>query len=63
MLALVLYGGYATLLTSVPAVPLETDALPVAGMTVVVGGMFWYRKRKRSQVSFNLPEMANAQDA
>jgi hypothetical protein len=38
----------------VTAVPLETDALPVAVSTVLVGGAFWLRRRKRSQITLDI---------
>ncbi len=49
--------------SSVVGVPLETDALPVVGMSVIVGGMFWLRRRKRSQVTLNLIQSGVTQDA
>lgn len=39
---------------SVQAVPLETDALPVAATTVLVAGSFWLRRRKLSQVNLDI---------
>ena len=46
---------------SVTGVPLETDALPVAATMAVVGGMLWYRNRKRSWVALDLTPSAQTQ--